>query len=164
MGLADITKTCTHALILEGRMSLHNTGWISQCKVIMYITNSGSKFVTMHDNRYYIASMAVFILPRIIKNVFSCALPYGGEDTVSSKTVAKQRFLSACCMWRLRAWEWRLVLGRKSIVLLLGYLTVFWTCDLAQYSKRYDLFKLRLSLQRFWSHYYKMWNLSKSNR
>ena len=75
--------------------------------------------------------------------------------TVSSKTVAKQRFLSARCMWRLKAWEWRLVLGRKSIVLLLGYLTVFWTCDLAQYSKRYDLFKLRLSLQQFWS----CWNI-----
>ena len=74
--------------------------------------------------------------------------------TVSSKTVAKQRFLSARCMWCLRAWEWRLVLGRKSIVLL-GYLTVFWTCDLAQYSKRYDLFKLGLSLQWFWS----CWNI-----
>ena len=97
--------------------------------------------------------------PSTLKRVFQTDLKggnlYSKASTVSSKTVVKQRFLSARCMWRLRAWEWRLVLGRKSIVLLLGYLTVFWTCDLAQYSKWYDLFKLGLSLQRFWS----CWNI-----
>ena len=39
----------------------------------MYITNSGSKFVTMHDNRYYmiyIASMAVLFFQELLKMFF----------------------------------------------------------------------------------------------
>ena len=71
--------------------------------------------------------------------------------TVGSKTVAKQWFLSTQWMWRFRAWEWRLVLAGKSEVLRLGYQTVFWSCDLAQYWRRYVHFELGLPLQWFLS-------------